>query len=95
MKINYLMSLVIFLGALPVAVSANSSNGAVHICIQGECEALEDEPVNSDYEWREQATYYHNHIFDDPEEDVDMPGWLENETQWPGQREEFSDYFMR
>ena len=95
MKTNYLMLLLVVFGALPAALLSNSSNGAVHICVNGECEAIEDDPVLDDGSIQEQATYYHNRIFDDPEEDRDLPGWLENETQWPGQREDFSDYLFR
>jgi hypothetical protein len=95
MKTINLMLLLIFLGAVPAGVSANSSNGAVHVCVNGDCEEVDDGVILEEDPGEERAIYYQNRIFDDPEENRDTPGWLEYETQWPGQREDFSDYLFR
>lgn len=93
MKILNWVMITILLGAAPGAVTAD--NGAVHVCINGDCEKVEDDPCPEEdcYEW--QATYYQNRIFYDPEVDRDIPGWLDYETEWPSQRDEFSDFLMR
>jgi hypothetical protein len=94
-KMSCMLTLFV-LGTAPFAASASDPHGGVHIILPGGgCEDLEEDCVIEDEPGREQEVWYRNPIFEDPEEDRDIPGWLENETQWPGQREEFSDYLFR
>lgn len=100
-KFSCLAAFVVLGAALPSLSFASDFRGGVHIVMPDTCEVVDDKGECADEAGpgMEQPHWYwestRENIFEDPEEDRDVPGRLENDTQWPGQREEFSDYLFR
>jgi hypothetical protein len=91
--------LVICLSAISMSISliasADSYNGAVHVVMPYTNEELiANDPPEYMY-CNDSEVITCQMMFEDPEEDRDIPGQLENDTAWPGQREDFSDYLFR
>lgn len=69
------------------------AHGGVHIHIQNCDEEVEDDTVpNVCFEMK---PWYHRQHFEDAEDIEEQAERLEDDTAWPGQREEFSDQLMR
>ena len=100
-KLSFLTVVVLLGGALPSSASTSDTRGGVHVFMPDTCEMVSDDGDRTcdDCSGMEQPQWYWEctrvNIFEDPEEDRDVPGRLENDTQWTGQREEFSDYLFR
>lgn len=87
-KMRTLAVLLSFAFLLPGLGYAQGTNGAVHIYLTpyDECERLEDERDD----W-----YLLRQYLDNYGENGDPSDELQEDTSWPGQREEFSDQLFR
>lgn len=74
------------------AVQAND-HGGIHIHLRCGEEEEVDSPLPN--VCMEMKPWYHNQHFDEYEDIEDQSERLQDDTAWPGQREEFSDYLMR
>lgn len=75
----------------PLALYAND-HGGIHIHLPtGDEEVEETGPAVC----LELKPWYHREHFEDFEDIQEQSERLEDDTAWPGQREEFSDYLMR
>lgn len=81
---------------LPLTLIQADDHGGVHVHLP----ACENEQV-VDCEDKipavciEQRPWYHNQHYDEYENIEDQADRLQDDTAWPGQREDFSDYLLR
>ncbi len=84
------------LGFAQIATIQADEHGGVHIHLN--CgEDIEDNKYDGmvpNVCW-EQKPWYHNQHFDEYEDIEDQAERLQDDTAWPGQREEFSDQLLR
>lgn len=96
MKTLFFLLTISILGMTASAAAFADEHGGVHIMIPG-CEDANEEggqqPVSP--VCMELKPWYHHQHFDDYEDIEEQAGRLQDDTAWPGQREEFSDYLMR
>lgn len=92
--IRYFLYAAALIITSPQFVSSDGYHGAVHIVLpngeeQVDCGgAMPGDSPNCPWYLHESFDYYYGDR-DDPSNE------LEYDTMWPGQREDFSDYFMR
>jgi hypothetical protein len=84
------------LGLSPIATIQADVHGGVHVRIasceeDGNEESEEDLPNVA----MELKPWYHHQHFDQYEDINDQAYQLEDDTAWPAQREDFSDYLLR
>lgn len=91
----YLLSFSI-LGFTPIITVQADAHGGIHIRIPS-CEEDEEEECEKKVPevcW-ELKPWYHHQYFDEYEDIEDQADRLQDDTAWPGQREDFSDYLLR
>ncbi|MEI8365584.1 MAG: hypothetical protein WCF65_04115 [Parachlamydiaceae bacterium] len=95
----YILSAALITTSLPHFLSADESHGAVHIVLPDGEEDIEDgccELVDPEEErGMPERPWYQNQKFEVFEDNGDPTDYLEEDTAWPGQREEFSDILFR
>jgi hypothetical protein len=94
-RLSYLLSFSILV-FMPIAIVQADAHGGIHVRIPsceeedaGECEEQVPEVCMELKPW-----YQHQH-FDEYEDIEDQADRLQDDTAWPGQREDFSDYLLR
>jgi hypothetical protein len=79
-----------------IVLSSNTivadAHGGIHIHTTCGEVVEDDQPSNVCLELK---PWYHRQHFEDDENIEEQSERLEDDTAWPGQREEFSDYLMR
>lgn len=70
------------------------AHGGVHVRIPT-CETVDDDLEPAPNFCMEMKPWYHHQHFDEFEEIEDQAYQLQDDTSWPGHREDFSDYLFR
>jgi len=78
---------------LSINTVCSNDHGGVHIHLKNG-EDIEDEPKSLPCCLELKPWYHHQH-YDDYENIEDQADRLQDDTSWPGQREDFSDILMR
>lgn len=83
------------LGILAFLPVKGNDHGGVHIHIPTCEDANEEENEQLPAYCVELKPWYHHQHFDEYEDIKDQSDRLQDDTSWPGQRQDFSDYLLR